>query len=225
MPRFFILRFCALAAALFSLTACIATHSYVDPSRRILDEALRPAPAAPRPVAIVVTFQTNGEAKPKVASEIAPKFITDLTRSGHFRQNRPGESGDRLEITLNNVADIGSAVGKGLGTGLTMGLAGSRVKDGYVMTVHFMAADGREARKKYQHEIETTIGIKSAPEGKIQMSLNEAFDRVIDDLSRLLLHDLLQEGYFREAPLAAPAITALSSSPNPDSNPPNSPGL
>ena len=68
--------------------------------------------------------------------------------------------------------------GKGLGSGLTLGLAGSEVVDGYEMTAIYTPAEGYPVTKTYNHAIHTTIGLHSAPKGMEPLLLADAFDQV-----------------------------------------------
>src|SRR5204863_6648256 len=100
-----------------------------------------------------------------------------------------GENADQLNINMNNVGDIGAAVGKGIGTGLTLGLAGSMVTDGYDFTATFQRPGVAPVKKQYKHALHTTIGNKSGPEGLTPMTPTEAFDQVVKELVMKLLKD------------------------------------
>lgn len=79
---------------------------------------------------------------------------------------------------------------KGIGTGLTLGLVGSTVTDGYVFTATFTPLGKVSVTKEYRHAIHTTIGAKSGPPGLQPMSPQEAFDHVLEELILRLLLDL-----------------------------------
>jgi hypothetical protein len=65
-----------------------------------------------------------------------------------------------------------AAVGKGFGTGLTFGLAGSHVTDGYEMTVR-LTQGTTVTERAYSHAILSTIGNASGPHGLTPVSLGE----------------------------------------------------
>jgi hypothetical protein len=101
-----------------------------------------------------------------------------------------------LAVQMDNVGDLGKAVGKGFVTGLTLGLVGSTVTDGYVMKSSYSANDGRKSEHEYQHAIHSLIGAGSTPEGVETMSPMEAAIRVVEDLIAQMLRDLKDEGLF-----------------------------
>ena len=77
----------------------------------------------------------------------------------------PGDSIDRMDVVMNNVGDVGEAVAKGVGTGLTLGLAGSMVTDGYFFTATYQAVGKEPVRKVYKHALHSTVGNAKDPEG------------------------------------------------------------
>jgi hypothetical protein len=114
-----------------------------------------------------------------------------------------------LSFVLNNVADTGAAAGKGFGTGLTFGLAGSHVTDGYEMTVR-LTQGTTITERAYSHAILSTIGNASGPPGLTPVSLGAAFNQVVDDLVLNAIKDLQAAGML--PPTRAAAKSAAPSS-------------
>ena len=177
-------------------SGCLSTRSYVDPALGHLAYADLTAANAPRPVQLVVEFQTRGKKNLAATSSTYDRVSTVLRGSGLFSavQSTGSPDSDRLEILMNNVGDIGKAVSKGIGTGLTLGLVGSMVTDGYEFTATYTAPGKPPVTKTYQHALHTTVGNKQGPPGLKPMSTNEAFDQVVEDLVLHLLRDLEKDG-------------------------------
>lgn len=175
-------------------TACIAPKSYVDPALGSVDRAQIKRDTTPL-LYLTVHFQTNGEAKPKVDSAVLQKLKTQLLATGAIQNIKEGQGtdGPHLEFTMNNVADKGDATAKGIGTGLTFGLAGNMVTDGYVFTVVLERQGQDPIRKEYKHAIHTTIGNHDGPPGLQPMTTGEAVDRVIEQVAGHIVADLQQQ--------------------------------
>jgi hypothetical protein len=188
--------FCyCLAFASLTLQGCLGVKSYVDPALPVVKvAALKPNPN-PQPVCLVFEFQTNGKPNKRATKEVLPKITQALESSRLFASliatNQQGAtSTPRLSLVLNNQADIGSAVGKGVGTGLTFGTAGSLVTDGYVFNATFERLGHEPIKREYRHAIHSTVGNKKGPAGLQPVDLNEAIDIVVEQLVFNLLKDL-----------------------------------
>jgi len=100
----------------------------------------------------------------------------------------------RLEVTVNNIGNLGSAYGKEFATRLTLGLVGSHVIDGYEMTVVHSRPGGRQSTKKYKHAVHTIVGAQSGPKGMEPVPRADAFDQVVEEMLLSFLRDLQTEG-------------------------------
>lgn len=175
-----------LALAMLA-TGCIAPRSYVDAkfhagaqnqSHRIQN----------RPVRLTVLGQTNGRENSAATRFWKSQVEKSLIASGCFVI---APSGDELNITINNIGDLGSAASSGFATGLTFGAVGSNVTDRYVMTVNYGRGGGTRFNRTYEHALHTVVGNARAPEGAIgPMSPMEAAAQVGDDLIRRFINDL-----------------------------------
>ena len=185
------------SVVLLTQAACLTSKSYVDPELKkvvLQDLEQRENPA---PIYLIVEFQTNGKPNLRATNQVFDQVTATLRSTGMFTEVRSAASDDAatMQIVMNNVADMGSAVGKGIGTGLTLGLAGSMVTDGYVFTATFTAPGMEPVIKEYKHAIHTTIGNKRGPQGLTPVPIGQAFDQVVRDLVLNLLEDLQTEGH------------------------------
>lgn len=102
---------------------CISAKTYVDPSygkARYTD--IKPV-ATKYGLDLKVQFQRNGENLDKVNGEVQKAAERAVRATGVFDLDS-AEKPNTLSVTINNVADMSSAVAKGFGTGLTFGLGG-----------------------------------------------------------------------------------------------------
>jgi hypothetical protein len=180
------------------LTGCIAIRNhYVDPvlPKRSYSD-LQPK-SEPRPLYLVVEFQTFDKTNPRATPVVQEKVSKILHASKVFSTvaYATSESMDRLNIVMNNFGDKGEAVAKGVGTGLTLGMVGSMVTDHYSLNATFQAVGKEPVQKVYRHALHSTIGITTGPEGLTSMPAREAFDNIIQDLILNLLYDLQKESY------------------------------
>jgi hypothetical protein len=98
-----------------------------------------------------------------------------------------------FKIVINNLADKGDAFAKGVGTGLTFGLAGSMVTDHYEMEV-VLTQGGKSIRKSgYRHALHSTVGNKDGPPGLTPMTPSSAFAKIVEELLLNALKDLEQD--------------------------------
>jgi hypothetical protein len=189
-------RLWSLFLLLVCATGCLATKAYVDPKFRSADYLSIKAPGTPLPVTVTATFQTNGKANKHLHNVVRKKLTKVLAATRVFTEpvNTNATPAGRLDLTVNNVGNLAGAAGKGFATGLTLGLAGSEVVDGYVMTAIYTPSGGAAVTRTYEHAIHSTIGLHSAPKGMEPVPLAEAFDQVIEDMVLNFLRDLQRDG-------------------------------
>ena len=182
-------------SALLGLTGCLSVKSYVDPELRKVEYADLLARSERRPVSVAVEFQRNGEPKPSVNGHVQERVVKILESSKLFSKVTTGDGQglDRLQLVLNNVADVDGAVGKGVKTGLTFGAAGSLVTDTYVLKATFLQTGKVAVEKTYRHALHSTIGNAEGPPNLRPMGTQEAFDKVLEDLMLNLILDLQKE--------------------------------
>lgn len=177
------------------LQGCISTHSYVDPQFHHANygDLFRVQP--PYALSVEVEFQRNQVAQPSVDRTLLDSINRSLRASGVVVPYEGNGSADgAIRFTVDNLAGVGGAAAKGFGTGLTFGLVGSHVADGYEMTARLTRGDS-VLERKYQHVIYTTVGNASGPPGSPAVPLGTAFNQVIDDMVLNFLKDMQSEGH------------------------------
>lgn len=196
-------RLCSAAVmgiACLALSGCLSMKMYVDPALPVVSKADLPAVPSPHPVQVLAEFQTKGVANATATAEARPRIVAIASESGLFSgvSETPvaaGTEGGILKITINNVS-LDNAAAKGFGTGLTFGLAGSMVTDGYICTAAY-TLDGKTTETTVKHAIYTTIGNHAAPEGLKPMQPADAVHQVIDQLTWNALKQLADKGAFK----------------------------
>lgn len=139
---------------------------YVDNSLKDVAASEYVRPKSVQPTQLVFSFQTKGAPNAQATEFLKAQVMETTLASGLFSSvsNDPVPNGSLLSITINNVPVDDNAFAKGFATGLTFGLAGNVVTDGYVCTVDYSGAPGSaKITKTTRHAIHTTVGAKSAP--------------------------------------------------------------
>ena len=183
-------------AAATQLTGCLSVKSYVDPAYKAVSYSDIKRPNQPIPVTLMTEFQRNGVVIPRAAKELESSVVRSLRATGVFAPTTQpnGENQAKLYLTANNVADLGEAAGKGALTGLTFGAVGNAVADKYEFKFKYIDAQGKEISQRYPHMILSTVGNKKAPIENVQpMTLNEAFNKVVDDVVIRFTYDLQKQ--------------------------------
>lgn len=183
-------------AAATQLTGCLSVKSYVDPAYKAVGYSDIKRPNQPIPVTLTTEFQRNGVVIPRAAKELQSSVDRSLRATGVFAPTTQpnGENQAKLYLTANNVADLGEAAGKGALTGLTFGAVGNAVADKYEFKFKYIDAQGKEISQRYPHMILSTVGNKKAPIENVQpMTINEAFNKVVDDVVIRFTYDLQKQ--------------------------------
>jgi len=182
----------ALASAM-ALSGCISVKSYVDPTyARTAYEDLR-KPAQVLALKVNVEFLRNGQRLPKADNEVRGHVERVLRGSGLITPSESAADGE-ITIAVDNVGDLGKSAAKGFGTGLTFGLAGSTVQDGYVMTVTLTTAGKTVTKSGYKHVLISTVGNKKGPEGLTPTTPGAAFGTIVEQMLLNVLGDLQKDG-------------------------------
>lgn len=193
VPRVVSLSLCAVAFALAS--GCISVKSYVDPALPNVEYTNLKAPAEKHPVQLLFEFKNAKGTSPAVTDKMRPKAVAILEQSKMFSQvvTAPKTADQKLFITIENFPVTKDAASKGVGVGLTFGLAGTMVTDGYSMEAVYQVPSKPEIKKSYKHAIHSTIGNASGPPGLVGMPPQDAFDKVMEGLLLNLMSDLSKE--------------------------------
>jgi hypothetical protein len=177
-----------------SLSACMTPHSYVDGSLGETHYADLKKPATPQPIQLMVEFQTKGVANARATEYARSHVYEQVSQSGLFSQVSydPVPSGRKLFVSINNVPLTDGAAAKAFGTGLTMGLVGTMVTDGYVCTTSYVEPGHDAVTEVVKHSIYTTIGNASGPEGLKPMPIQQASDTALRQMIGKSLEELDQ---------------------------------
>jgi hypothetical protein len=183
----------SIAVASLMLTGCISPRSFVDPSfPKVAYEDIKKR-NEPLRLKLVVEFQRSGKPYPRADSTLRDNAERILRASGMVTPVAD-PSGGEIKVVVNNFGDVGSAFAKGFGTGLTFGLIGSTVTDGYEMSI-FITANGKTiSRTGIKHAIHTAIGNTSIPANIETFPINVAFEKVLEQMLLRALQDIQQSG-------------------------------
>jgi hypothetical protein len=169
-----------------------AINAYVDPTLPKVSYS-DIAPKMDRgALYLSVEFLTHGKPNPKATEHIFAKIKKVLLASQLYStvSSVRETSMDSLMVVMNNIGDTAKAGGEGAVTGLTLGLAGSLVTDEYLFSATYVPFSKEPVKREYRHAIHTTIGVREGPPGLQPMSLDDAVDKLVEDLVLSLLRDL-----------------------------------
>ncbi|WP_157280991.1 hypothetical protein [Pelomonas sp. Root1237] len=202
----FTLKEWARRAALGTLLAATAllggcASAYLDGSTKEIAAAQFKKPPAPAPVQVLFDFQTKGVANAQATAMLRDRVSAQVKASGMFSEvgSAAVPNGAVLSITLNNVPLTDNAFSKGFVTGLTFGLAGSQVSDGYICTATYRASgDAAPVVKQARHAIHTTMGAAATPGNATKMpNLQEAAFQMTNQVVSNVLNDISQDPSFK----------------------------
>lgn len=174
---------------MLALTGCASF--YVDTATKEVPVDAYQKPTSPHPVQVVFEFQTKGVTNARATQYLAPQVLEQIKGSGLFSdlKTTPVEGGALLSIVLNNVPLTDDAFGKGFVTGLTFGLAGSQVSDGYVCTMKYLAQPQAPAiSSTARHAIHTVMGAKDAPANGTRM---DSLEMAVKTMTRQIVSTAL----------------------------------
>jgi hypothetical protein len=185
--------------ASLSMTGCASF--YVDGATKDVPvEQYKKAEPA-HAVQLVFEFQSKGVTNARATSLLKARVIEQVKNSGVFSavSEAPVEGGAMLAITINNVPLTDDAFAKGFVTGLTFGLAGSTVTDGYVCTASYStSAQPATIVKKARHAIHTSMGAGSAPANATKASnINDAVFVMTRQIVSNVLNDVTHDAAFQ----------------------------
>lgn len=202
----FALREWARRAALGSFLAATAllggcASAYLDGTTKEIPTAQFKKPSSPAPVQVLFDFQTKGVANAQATAFLRDRVVAQVKSSGLFSEvgSAAVANGAVLSITLNNVPLSDNAFSKGFVTGLTFGLAGSQVSDGYVCTATYRASnEAAPLTKQSRHAIHTTVGAAATPGNATKMpDHKEAVFQMTTQVVSNALNDLSQDANFK----------------------------
>ena len=154
------------------------------------DVTKRPQPLQ---LKLSVEFQRNGQPFPNADAMLRDNAERVLRASGVIVPVASSPEGE-IRIVVNNIADMGDAVAKGFGSGLTLGLVGTTVTDAYQMEVTLTSSGKTIRRDNVKHALHTAIGNTTFPEGTEVLEPATAFGRVVEQMLLRVLRDMQQSG-------------------------------
>jgi hypothetical protein len=176
-------RILAVAVLAAPLGACIAPTAYVDNTMKDIAPGQYQTVASPKPAQLLFDFQTKGSTNSRAREELQATVFDTVKESMLFSPaaTDPQPDGAVLQVTINNVPLEDDAAAKGFMVGLTLGVAGTTVGDGYICTVQYSAGAGAAPITKEVHDaIYSTIGATapSPPHADKAPSMLEAAQRL-----------------------------------------------
>lgn len=189
-----------LACCAVALGGCLSTKSYIDPALSPADKLSVKPIAHPAPIQVLFEFRTRGTPNAGGTTRLSPFVNGVMNESGLFTEvsNTPVISGRRLVMTMDNVPITTDAMAKGFGTGLTFGLVGTMVTDGYVMEATYTSLTGTPIKLTYHHAMHTTIGNASGPPGLVGKPPANAINDITTQLAWSVLRDLSRDERFAQ---------------------------
>ena len=189
----------ALLWVVLAATGC--ANFYVDGATKEVPAAQFKKPVPTHPVQLLFEFQTKGVANARATDLLKAKVLDQVKASGLFStvSEGPVDGGALISLTLNNVPLTDDAFSKGFVTGLTFGLAGSQVSDGYVCTVRYQSGTRATAlTRQARHAIHTTMGAANAPGNATKATDTlAAVTLMTQQVISNVLNDLSQDPQFR----------------------------
>jgi hypothetical protein len=191
------LRLLVLLCASFMLSGCLAPKMYLDPTLPKVAKSDLATATAPQPIQVLYEFQTKGSANARATNITRDKVMATAGESGLFTtiSADPQDNQRRLTIVINNVPITQDGASKGFGVGLTLGLVGTMVTDGYECTA-VLSVPGAEAVKfQYTHAIHSTIGNASGPPGlTAEPTPRDAVNKLVEQITWSILRDVSRSG-------------------------------
>jgi hypothetical protein len=188
-----------LLLGIVALTGCASV--YVDGATKEVAVSQYKKPVQLHPVQMLFEFQTKGIANAQATAFFKAHVMKQVKASGLFAEvsEAPVEGGALLSISLNNVPLTDDVFAKGFVTGLTFGLAGSQVSDGYVCTARYSeSVAATPVVKQARHALHTTMGATSAPGNAVKAaSMEEGVLTMGRQIISNVLNDLSQDPTFK----------------------------
>ncbi len=181
-----------IAVASFMLSGCISAKHYVDPAYANIQPTDIKPPKTPEPVQVFFEFRNKEGTSASATKLLKPRVVTFLSNSRCFSQvTTEGQEGtNSLFLTMTNFAIADDATAKGVGVGLTFGLVGAMVSDGYTLEATYRSGDREPVKRTYKHALHSTVGNKDGPPGLTPVSVQDAIYSILDQMLTSLLIDL-----------------------------------
>lgn len=183
-----------LSVTALLMGGCIEVNSFVEPGHTLVNPHDVYSKANPLPVALNVTFLSNGEPAPENNAHLRLLVSNELYSTGVLKVVPADQAQATLNFTVNNRYDPNQAAGHGMLSGLTLGASGKTVIDHYHFTIILKGEHQPMRRGTYQSAILTTLGNSSAPVSARPVSTRRAYEVVIQQAVLNFLYDLQSAG-------------------------------
>ncbi|AMP14079.1 hypothetical protein [Collimonas pratensis] len=186
---------CIMSLSLLA-TGCMSLKQYVDPTLPKVTVADLKQPETRQSVQVFFEFQNNGVTNPKAAESVRPMVLATLKNSNLFSDvvMAPASADRKLFVTINNVHVTKDAASKGFVTGLTFGLSGTMVTDGFQMNAVYDVPGQAEVKHSYRHALYSTIGNADGPANLTPAPKGEAIPIIMNGMVMNLLNDMSRAG-------------------------------
>jgi hypothetical protein len=175
-------RVLAIAVIAVPFAACTPTM-YNDNTLHEIPAGQYQPVANPKPVQFLFDFQTKGATNSRARDQVQPMVAEVLKDSLLFSSVSadPQPNGAILQVTINNVPLDDNAFAKGFAVGLTLGIAGATVGDGYICTVQYSAGpNATPISKEVRDAIYGSLGATASapPHADKAASIMDAINRM-----------------------------------------------
>jgi hypothetical protein len=179
-----------ILAAVVVLPGC--STMYVDNGLKDVSTADYRHPTAAQPTQLLFSFETKGAPNSRATGALKDQVLETVKASQLFSSVSldPVPGGSLLSVVINNVPVTDNAFSKGFATGLTFGLAGNVVTDGYICTVDYSKTGAAKIEKSTRHAIHTTIGAKGAPANATKA---KSPDEAVKTMTRQIVGNALKD--------------------------------
>ena len=198
----------ALAIGICSLPSKAEAKILIDTTLGDLKAEDKVSVAEPRPIQLLLEFQTDGVTNAKATKFALPIVTEELKASGVVGaiSDVPVQGGDMLSIVINDITEKGAA-SKGFTAGLTFGLAGVLVADNYdVKFSYSKGSDQVPITRSVHHRLYFKFGAKQIPDNAMEVkNINEGFKLMMHQVVAHGMNQIAGDSAFRPGPTAATA--------------------
>ncbi len=192
-------RWFLFASLLAALTGC--GSFYVDGNVKDVEPSRYRKVQPLHPTQLLFEFQTKGVPNARATDLLKARVFEQIRKSGLFTtaSEEPIPGSSLLAITVNNVPTTDDAFSKGFVTGLTFGLAGTQVSDGYICSARY-TPPGATSPVVIQgrHAIHTTIGNAGPPPNSVKTAnIDEAVTVMLRQLIANVMLNLSNDPAFK----------------------------
>ena len=178
------------ALALFLGSSSAFAGVYVDNTLGELKPEEAVKVANPKPVQLLVEFQTSGVINARATKIVKPMIADSATATGVVgtTSDTPAPGGARLAVIMNDIPEKGVG-GKAFMTGFTFGLSGTVAHDDYDIEVRYTPGDGQDPiMRTVHHRLYIKIGLANPPENATKAEKTD--DAVKTIIRQALAHGL-----------------------------------